>query len=356
MCQRWHTWRTRCASSAPQRTPMIHPLRAPSSRTGEDFSPCAALEHALLRGSSTPPEGERAMHSSSITSLALAALLVSSIAPPARAGCGCDKPAPPRAAIRPFVAAASQTVTLFDSTLEDGATYDVAFAPATGATQWAQGRAVRRKDVADGVPREHLRVTLPDLPLGPCAVSVWRDGARRFGVARDDFTVAAHPIALHETGQTTRRDYRAAVGADGTVYIPVDVTDVSDATRFSGTALGLGLQYEANNVAMYNDQGYLMQLLDATSPRLFELQGGGLDRSTTLSYWRHEFRTYAEGEQAAAHALADDAGEWHADGTRHVDHDHLVVALRGSFADGTMPTPGATPPFQLVIDAQPEAH
>jgi hypothetical protein len=161
---------------------------------------------------------------------------------------------------------------------------------------------------------------------------------------------------LHEAGGTTSRDYRAAVGADGTVYIPVDVAEVSNATRFAGTALGLPLQYEAKNVAMYNGQGYLMQLLDTTSPRLFELKGGDLDRSTTLSYWRHEFSTYKQEELSAKHLPGDPADEWHADGTRHVDHDHIVVALRGTFADGTTPSPGATPPFQLVIDSQPEIH
>jgi hypothetical protein len=295
------------------------------------------------------------MHTSSTASLTLAALLAASIAAPAWAGCGCDKPAPPHAAIRPFVAAARQSVTLFNPALEDGVTYDVAF-ESQGMTQWARGSATLRRDVADGAPREHLRVAVPDVPLGPCVVSVWRDGTRRFAVAADEFTVAARPIALSEIGQTTRSDYRAAVGADGTVYIPVDVTDVSDATRFSGTALGLPLQYEARNVAMYNDQGYLMQLLDATSPRLFDLKGGDLDRSTSLSYWRHEFHTYKDQEVSATHVAGDDAGEWHADGTRHVDHDHIVVALRGTFADGTTPTPGETPAFQLVIDSQPESH
>jgi hypothetical protein len=313
------------------------------------------VERALLRGGRAPPEGERAMHSSSTVALTLAAVLAASVATPAWAGCGCDKPAPPRAAIRPFVAAPSQSITLFNSSLEDGVTYDVSF-ESQGVTQWARGTASLRRDVADGSPREHLRVSVPDLPLGPCAVSVWQDGTRRFDVGADDFTVAGRPIALTEIGRTTRNDYRAAVGADGTVYIPVDVTDVSNATRFSGTALGLPLQFEAKNVAMYNDQGYLMQLLDTTSPRLFDLQGGDFDRSTSLSYWRHEFNTYKAHEVAAAHVAGDDAGEWHADGTRHVDHDHIVVALRGAFADGTTPAPGATPAFQLVIDSQHETH
>ncbi len=287
--------------------------------------------------------------------LGTAAALAAALTTPAWAGCGCDKPAPPRAAIRPFVASATQTVTLFNPALENGATYDVSFEAAAGSTQWSRATATRDKDVADGTVREHLRVALPDLPLGPCAVSVWRDGTRHFDVAAAEFTVAAAPIALRDTAGTVDRTYRAAVGADGTVYIPVDVSAVTDATRFSGTALGLPLQFEAKNVAMYNGQGYLMQLLDPTSPKLFDLKGGDLDRSTSLSYWRHEFATYKDVESGTAHARHDDAAEWHADGTRHVDHDHIVVALRGAFADGSTPAPGVTAPFELVIDSQPES-
>ena len=297
------------------------------------------------------------LYSRSFTPLALAAAIGGLLlAPPAQAGCGCDKPAPPRAALRPFVASASQTVTLFDDALETGATYDVAFESRAGDVQWVRGTATREPDIADGQPRNHLRVTLPDLSLGPCAVAVWRDGARRFQVAADDFTVAARPIALHDVTETVDREYRAAVGADGTVYIPVDVSAVSDATRFSGTALGMPLQYQASNVAMYNDQGYLMQLLDAEVAQALRPEGrrlrpaarrcrtGGTSSPPTR---RHEAGT--------AHARHDAAGEWHADGTRHVDHDHIVVALRGAFADGSSPAPGATPPFRLVIASQPEA-
>ena len=295
------------------------------------------------------------MHTRTVVSALLATALGLSLTPSARAGCGCDKPAPPRAAIRPFVAGSGQTVTLFNPALESGAAYDVAFEVTGSAPQWVRARAEVQKDIADGAAREHLRVSVPELPLGPCAVHVWRDGARQFDVAADDFTVAAQPIALHDGAETTSHDYRAAVGADGTVYIPVDVGAVSAATRFSGTALGLPLQYQAQNVAMYNDQGYLMQLLDPKSPGLFDVSGGDLDESTTLSYWRHEFQTYKQEETMPRHAH-DATGEWHADGTRHVDHDHIIVALRGAFADGTTPAPGATPPFNLVIASAAEQH
>lgn len=49
----------------------------------------------------------------------------------------------------------------------------------------------------------------------------------------------------------------------------------------------------------------------------------------------------------------DNEPNWHADGTRHVNHDLIVVAIRSKLADGTTPVPGATPPFQLVITSTP---
>jgi hypothetical protein len=36
-------------------------------------------------------------------------------------------------------------------------------------------------------------------------------------------------------------------------------------------------------------------------------------------------------------------------GTRHIDHDHLVLAIRGVLEDGTTPQAGATPRFDLHI-------
>src|SRR5262249_58067174 len=154
-------------------------------------------------------------------------------------------------------------------------------------------------------------------------------GAPGFEVAAEACTVGAGPIALHAAPETTSSDYRAAVGADGTVYIPVDVTSVSAATRFSGTAVGLPLEYQARNVAMYNDQGYLMQLLDPTSPRLFDLKDGDLHSSTTLSYWRHEFTTYKAEEAGEAHQH-DAAGGRHAHGTPPGDHEDHVGGARGT--------------------------
>ncbi|MHC4416919.1 MAG: hypothetical protein ACYS0G_16755, partial [Planctomycetota bacterium] len=81
--------------------------------------------------------------------------------------------------------------------------------------------------------------------------------------------------------------------------------------------------------------------------------GGGVDRNVRgfrLTYNRHEFQTYR-----IRHALDPnyffDPGDpaWHADGTRHVDHDHLIVAIRGKEHGVFPPPPGRTRPFHLQL-------
>jgi hypothetical protein len=281
--------------------------------------------------------------------LALAALLPSG----AQAGCGCDKPPPPRAAVRPFVAWVDASVTLFDSKLQDGAKYRVRFDNVIdGTSDWSRSRARTRRDFADRQYRVQLKVKVPTVGLGPVAITVYRDNdtSPLFVLGDDKFTVAADPIVLHDFAATTSRaGYNAAVGRDGTIYVPVDVSEVSGATRFTGAALGFPLEFQADNIAMYNDQGFLMQLLDPSIPGLFDLYGGDQSTSSVLSYWRHEFRTYKKQHRQADAFNTDDDPDWHADGSPHIDHDFIVVAIRGHRTDGANIDPGVTPPFKLAI-------
>lgn len=289
---------------------------------------------------------------------ALMALAAGPVAGPAEAGCGCDKPPPPRASVRPFVASPDQYITIFDPALNDGRYYDVFFETGgvgTNVGAWSQGKARKKRDIADGQTRVQLRVQLPELAVGPTRINIYRNNSLVFAVSHQLFTVAARPIVLAAgAGTVARPGYQAAVGWDGTIYIPVDVRQVSDGTRFWGTALDLPIQFQASNVAMYNPQGYLMQLLDPSVPGLFELYAGDQSMSTTLAYWRHEFRTWKEEHFRDEHFLVvEDDSEWHASGTRHVDHDVIVVAVRGQLVNGLTLPPGATPPFQLVVTSEP---
>src|SRR5579875_3493057 len=277
--------------------------------------------------------------------MGIAGLLAVALPAPARGGCGCSKPPPPLAAVRPFAGAPDQAITLFDARLVPGQRYWVQFTAADGSTDWSRGRATVKRDLADGQPRTQLRVRVGAVSLGPCALTVWTDTAPLYGLPDDQFTVTAPPIAL-----------RGVTGRDGTLYIALDVSAVTDATTFIARGVGLPLAFQAANVAIYNTQGFLMQLLDPRTPGLFQITPGDTVRSSTLAYWRHEFHTYKEAHrQLDAWSTADDP-DWHADGTYHVDHDHLLVAIRGVLPNGSALLPGATPPFTLVVSSAPSAH
>src|SRR5262249_23377512 len=167
----------------------------------------------------------------------------------AEAGCGCQKPPPPRAAVRPFVGHGDQMITLFDDRLAPGQRYDVRFVPtADGSSDSSRGKALPKRDFADGQMRTQLRVSVGDVSFGPCTIIVSSNGTELYRLGDDQFTVTAPPIALHDFSENLVRDnYRAGVGADGTVYIPVDVNEVSQATTFVGMADGFPLHFEAQS-------------------------------------------------------------------------------------------------------------
>ncbi len=276
----------------------------------------------------------------------------------ATAGCGCDKAPPPKLAIRPFVAYADQTVTIFHSQIDEGKKYDVQFESAYGwGNAWSRAKAVRKKDLSDRQYKDQLRVRVPNLPYGPCKVTVWDKDRRVVTFTDDKLTITGQPVQVHEFSEAVNKPtYRAGVDRFGTIYIPVDVSQVSDATRFTGAALGFPVNFTAIDVVMYNEQGFLMQTLDPTSPGLFELYQGDSDISDVLSYWRHEFNTYKEQHRWADRFATSDDEEWHDDGTPHIEHDRVVVAITGRLPNGKRPSAGATPPFQLVIMSDPESH
>ena len=294
--------------------------------------------------------------------LALAATALS-VPVPAQAGCGCAKPPPPRAVVRPFVGYVDQKIVLFNDAFVEGTRYAVRFTSSVdGSVDWSRGRAASRRDFADGVARRQIRVAVPSVSLGPCAITVFsNDGAvQMFSLADDQFTVTSQPIALHDFNETVvRNGYQAGVGRDGTVYISVDVSEVSGGTTFTGTANGYALTFGAGNVVMYNQQGFLMQLLDSTSPGLFQIVLPATSplqpqsSSYTLKYWRHEFRHYKQDHRQIDAQRTDDDPDWHADGTPHVDHNRIVVAIAGVLANGARPQPGMTPVFQLQIQSSP---
>jgi hypothetical protein len=278
--------------------------------------------------------------------------------PDAQAACGCDKPPPPRASVRPFVGHADQQINLFDDRLVQNARYTVLFESRDGRQDWSRGKAAMKRDFADGQYRMQLRVEVGDVSMGPVAISVYDDANKLvYGLGDDQFTVIANPIVLHDFKEgMTQDDYQTGIGADGTMYVAIDTTNVTDATTYTGSCVGFPLRFDGRNVAFFNDQGFLMGFLDPKVPGLFAIGVGDAadEESSQLKYWRHEFRTYKEEHRKRDERRSPD-GEWHVDGTPHVDNYHMVVAISGTMPDGQKPTPGTTPPFQLVVTSDPSA-
>ena len=68
-----------------------------------------------------------------LTFIALTALTLRAI--PADAGCGCNKPPPPAASVRPAFASPGDSVSLFSSRFERGRTYRVIFGDGLSAVE-----------------------------------------------------------------------------------------------------------------------------------------------------------------------------------------------------------------------------
>jgi hypothetical protein len=271
-----------------------------------------------------------------------------------RAGCGCTKPPPPPASVRPAFAWPGAAVTLFDSALVPGHVYEVSFDPMQGNSGPAlEVPAVERRDLADGEMRAQLVVPLPELPLGPAAIRVAdaTTGELLLVLSDAEFTVAPRPIGVpNGVGVYHFEGYRAAVSRAGTVLIPLGFADIQHARVFEARAADLAMRFSDEDLAFYNVQGFLMQVLDQTMPGLFTIHAADGQESDLLRYSRHEFNSYflQHGERSA-HAVDPTDANWHLDGTPHIDHDEQVLAIDARWPNGSKLAPGATPPFELEI-------
>jgi hypothetical protein len=317
---------------------------------------------------------ERAHVPGGSSMVAMGLLLASIVAPlgPARAGCGCEKPAPVLAPIRPAFASMGREVTLFAPTLVPGDVQTVTFSGGGGATRTVEATVVAKRDFADGVVKPQLVVIVPFMPPGPTAVTVGAAASPALAVSADDFTVLPPPLPLYEGNvKTVAVSYQAVAGADGIVYLPVDIGPITAPMIFRGRAVGYRLVFGPEDVVIYNAQGVLMQMLtpadegvlyeiddtpDDPTDRGDDVNAGSSARSFRLTYDRHEFVTYRNKHVEDPNFALDPADPaWHVDGSRHVDHDHLVIAIRATVADnpdgtlGAAADPGTTPAFNFRI-------
>jgi hypothetical protein len=293
------------------------------------------------------------MHVGWKLALTLLALLCTRI--PAQAGCGCDKPPPPVAAIRPAFASPTNEVTLFSSSLVPGKRYRVIFGegwPRARRRVWA--RAEMRRDFADGIVKPQLVARVPGLPAGPTRVVVKRGATVILDIPPAEFTLLQRPIALAQAnGMLTASCYRAAVGTDGVMYLPLDISAITQRMVFSGMSKQLKLAFAASDIAIYNAQGVLMQLLGPAEANIYAIVDHGGPDSFELTYDRHEFETYRERHlHEGGLGLDPTDPAWHSDGSRHIDHDHLVIAIRAKLqSQGALAplVPGTTPTFAFRI-------
>jgi hypothetical protein len=263
---------------------------------------------------------------------------------PVEAGCGCAKPPPSLRVIRPAFASPGDTITIFPPENKAGE-YEIRAGSYRG-----KRTTVYKRDLADGVYKWQIVVQLPALPIGPTRVEVKGPG-RDFAIDASDFTVMQAPLALQQgDGETIAKCYRAAVTADHVVLIPLDISAISDHMIFNGLGEKFPLLFGAQDVMIYNTQGFLMQLLTPQNAGIYAIADPGNPDSMSLTYDRHEFNTYRE-QHAHTGGYGLDANDpnWHTDGTYHVDHDHLVLAIKGVVEGQGPPAAGRTPTFDFDV-------
>ena len=292
-----------------------------------------------------------------LITLSLICALGSLSAVSAQAGCGCEKPPPPLTDIRPAFASPGDTVTLFAAGLAAGQSYSVTFTNGT-ASATVTGVASSRRDFADAVVKPQVSVAMPNMPVGPTAVTVSAGLAPILAVPPTAFTALPAAVALaEENGSSVFYCYRAAVGADGTTYIPLNVGAITQHMVFNGFGQAYPITFSAADIAIYNPQGVLMQLLGPNNASIYSIKDDkGSDNSFSLTYDRHEFETYRSQHVHEGRLLLDPADPvWHLDGTRHIDHDNLVLAIRGKLRNGLYPTPGQSKSFNFAVSTTLDA-
>lgn len=268
---------------------------------------------------------------------------------PADAGCGCNKPPPVLGAVRPAFASPGDSVSFFPPDNKPGK-YEVRFEGGGREARIRDVAAVYKRDLADGRYKWQVVVKAPQLPAGPTAIEVKGPG-EDLEIQKSEFTTMQAPLALQEgDGETLAKCYSAAVTADHTVLIPLDISAIDDRMVFNGLGEQYPLLFGASDITIYNAQGFLMQLLTPDNASIYAITDAGNPDSFELTYDRHEFVTYRE-QHAHVNGMGLDAMDpaWHADGTYHVDHDHLVIAIKGVVENQGAPPAGKTPNFDLSI-------
>jgi hypothetical protein len=275
--------------------------------------------------------------------------------PSAQAGCGCDHPPPEWSPVMPIFAPAGATIRIHEDgkAFTVGKTYRVEFDHRRSASVVAEHAGFVEVEVPHGV----------DVGPAHIEVSEWKRGW--FGwytreIADYDsehFTVLPPFVPLpSREGVFLTRSFKLAIDTEGTVLIPVDLTQIVDPYQFAFQFTNLALSFGPDDVVIYNKDGVDLTLftlaVDDSPKRTFgsyygweveedrDLRGyryqnrtgraWNLSReSDILTYWRHEFLTYAFAHMDGMTHEVDEDG-YHPDASLHIDHSYIVLAIRGT--------------------------
>jgi hypothetical protein len=272
------------------------------------------------------------------------ALLVLGMPRLAEAGCGCDHPPPAFSPVMPPFGSPGRTVRIYSQTsarFKPGWIYEVTFAS--------------KRTYVIAARSDFLSATVPaGLTSGPVALRVRTFGFDQSYAASLFTALPAPPVVPAEDGTYAVQNLQAAVTSDGTLLIPFDVSRILDAKQFALELWNLSLAYGADDVVFYNADGVDLTLFTLAVQDVTQRQWGsyfgwiveddtGLASavydsqvvvprndglSNLLTYWRHEFHTYRLAHLLGGSHFVDFLG-LHPDGTYHVDHDRLVLAIAG---------------------------
>lgn len=285
--------------------------------------------------------------------VAIAAFTLLAWTAPAQAGCGCDHPPPAFTSVMPPFGSPGKTVHLWQQegfAFEPGASYAVSFG-----------------DVDTDVVAAHAERLAVPVPVGarpgPASIRVQGPGVDHTYASTQFTVLAPAPLVPSEDGVFAHHGFEAAVSEGGTLLIPFNLSQVSDATQFGMVLALLPLTYAPDDVVFYNADGVDLTLFtlavdDPTQRQWGSYHGWSVEQDTgiegevyeskvldsvrlrlfsdLLTYWRHEFHTYRTAHAPGGSHAVDTEG-FHPDGTLHIDHDHLVLAISGELRDFTRP-------------------
>jgi len=285
---------------------------------------------------------------------AFAALFTWIAAEPATAGCGCDHPPPAWTIVMPPFGSPGKELTIYavdGAAFTPGEVYEVDFGDGLALAVMATSTA-------------YLSVHVPDgLDPGPVALEVAGPGYAH--LYQDSAFTALPPAEVIPDRDLVRlkKKWPTAIDADGTLLVPVDLSALLDPTQFALTVRNLPLAFEHDDVVIYNGDGvdltlFTLNVVDPNERQWGSYYGWNVEEDTGLvgkvydkkvrkalkkgiegdifTYWRHEFHSYrAAHEPGGSHEV--NANGHHPDGSVHIDHNHIVLAIHGLRRDKGRP-------------------